>query len=92
MSYSIYECSPKAKVKIKDDAYDDPKPVATEKHYRTKYPFGSLTVGQCFTIPIAEVNEVSLRNACSIYAKRAEKTFTIIRHNEHGVIECARIA
>lgn len=92
MAYEIFDCSPRAKAKIAEDAEANAKPVELEKHYRTKYPFGNLSVGQCFTIPFAEANELSVRNAASIYAKRTEKKFCVLRHNEHACLEVARIA
>ncbi len=64
---------------------------ADNNHRNVKYPFDSLNVGMCFTVPIAEANETSLRLTSCRKTKEGTKRFTVIKHKEHGCIEVARI-
>ncbi len=93
MNYEIKDASPKAKFKIAEGAegvaraVDDSTP-----HHLAKYPFDALAVGQCFTVPIGEANEMSLRMLSSQRGKKVGKKFTVIKHYEYACIEVARIA
>jgi len=91
MAYEVFEASPQAKARIETqiDTFGITEP---SSHHRVKYPFDKLAIGQCFTIPIAEANEVGLRSSAVAAGKRSGgKKFTVIKHREHAIIEVARI-
>lgn len=90
MAYEIYECSPKAKARIKEEIVDLNDTFKSESAL-TKYPFSELKIGQCFTIPISEANESSLRLASTVQSKKQNKKFTVVKHAEQNCIEVARI-
>lgn len=90
MTYEIKECSPQAKAKIK--THEDKVGISINEHVLTKYPFDSLHIGQCFTIPIAEANEFSLRITASSRGKKTGKKFSVIKHAAFNCVEVARIA
>ena len=90
MSYKIQECSPKAKAKIQEGTKKKFDTFASE-HHKAKYPFSMLDVGECFTVPIDEVSELSLRIMASRNAKKLSRKFTVIKHAEYGIHEAARI-
>lgn len=91
MSYSIVDCSPKARAKIV--SFEDNKGVEDElPHQRSKYPWQLLKIGQSFAVPLAEGNEASLRNGAAQFSKKTGKRFTVIRHAEFACFEVARIA
>jgi len=90
MSYEIIEASPEAKAKI--TSYDDVKQPFDNDHYRSKYPFDALKIGQCFTVLSAEANENSIRLTATNRGKKSGKKFTVIKHKDFKLIEVARIA
>lgn len=89
MAYEIYACSDKARAKI--EATEDKFGLDEAKHHRIKYPFHDMHIGSAFAVPFAEGSEASVRNCASAYARKTGKKFTVIRHNEAGVLEVARI-
>lgn len=91
MNFEIYECSQKAKAKIAEGTEDQAGVDTKPGHHRTKYPFAQMHIGQAFAVPMGSGLETSVRTAASIYAKKAGKGFTIIKHSEAGVLEVARI-
>ncbi len=92
MAYEIKDASPKAKFKIAEGAEGTAKPAEEIKpHHLAKYPFDALALGQCFTVPIDEANEMSLRMLSSTRGKKVGKKFTVIKHHEYACIEVARI-
>jgi len=66
-----------------------PKP-AKSSQFTKKYPIDDLQPGTCFTIPVAEANVKSLKTLASKHSKNG-KEFTVITHEEMGVVEFARI-
>ena len=80
MSIEIVSSSPKALEAAKEATKGNPR-----------YPFDKLEVGQSFTIPVAECNLASLQVIASRKSKKVKK-FKILRHEDLGVIEVARIA
>lgn len=89
MSYPIYECSPKARAKIK--GYHEHEMLTVDTHHSSKYKFEMLQVGYAFAVPISEDAEGSLRILATRYGKRYNRKFTVIKHADSGVIEVARI-
>jgi len=91
MAYEIFDCSPEAAKRIESET--DAFGVTERKgNHRTKYPFADLLLGKCFTVPIGEANEASLRNQASASGVRfGGKKFAVIKHVELGVVEVARI-
>ena len=89
MAYDLYPCSPKARAKIETET--DEFGIEGAKHHRTKYPFQYMRIGDAFAVPYAEGSEASVRNCASSFARKTGKGFTVIRHNEAGVLEVARI-
>lgn len=91
MTYSIYECSPKARAKIEseEDKYGVDSAL---NHYRSKYPLPLLRIGEAFAVPFTEGLEASVRNSAAIYGKKTGKKFTVISHKKAAVLEVARIA
>jgi hypothetical protein len=89
MSYAIVEASPQAKVKVetKTDVFG----VQPSSHHRAKYPLSELGLGQCFTVPFADLNEVALRSSVSLFAKKTGKRFTVLKHTNLKLVEVARI-
>lgn len=71
-----------------------PLPSNGSKFNRSKYPFGSMAVGDSFLIAkglsnyAPEVTQV--RAASSWYGKRNKKTFSVRRHE--GTYRCWRVA
>jgi hypothetical protein len=59
--------------------------------YNPIYPFDKLEVGQCFTVPISANKEASLQVIASRKSKKG-RTFRMIKHENLGIIEVARIA
>ncbi len=90
MAYEIFDASPQAKAKIA--SYEDASGVSSNEHHHIKYPFDELKIGQCFTIPIADANETSLRLTASNRGKKTGKKFCVLKHKDFGCIEVARIA
>lgn len=90
MTYEIRVCSPDAQKLI--NSYDDAIGIEHSTSKLTKYPFGSLTIGQCFTIPINEANEFSLRQCSYRAGAKLKKKFAVIKHKDFACIEVARIA
>lgn len=90
MEYRIIEASPEAKAKI--EVSENAKPAFVNEHHRTKYPIDELNVGQCFVVPVAEANEVSLRLTSYKVGKKSGKKFCVIKHKDYGLVEVARIA
>lgn len=90
MKYEIFDASPQAKAKIV--SYEDNAGTSANEHHRTKYPFDELKIGQCFTIPIDEASEQSLRITANNRAKKSGKKFTVLKHREFNCVEVARIA
>lgn len=91
MAYEVIECSPlaRARIETQTDAFGTETP---SPHHRTKYPFGLLKIGQCFTVSYDEGNEGSLRAGAATYGKKAGgKKFTVIKHADRRLIEVARI-
>lgn len=90
MLYPIHEASPKAKALIaagvvpKGDAF-------VNTHHRSKYKFEQVEIGYCFTVPIAEQSETSLRQLAVRYGKKLDRKFAVLKHADYGVIEVARI-
>ena len=64
---------------------------AKAKSLALVYPFDDLQAGQSFTVPKAEANLGSLRAIASRKSK-GEKRFVVIKHEELGVVEVARVA
>ena len=92
MAYPIVESSPQAKAKIQPNASADVPAAEPNEHHRTKYPTDALNVGQSFTVPINEANEMSLRITASKRGKDSGKKFCVIKHAEYGCFEVARLA
>jgi len=90
MTYPIVEASPEAKAKITN--YADVKQTFENDHHRSKYPFDALKIGECFTVPIGEANEASIRITATNRGKKVGKKFTVIKHRDFGLVEVARIA
>ena len=93
MTYQIFEASPQALAKITEEARAKAKPAGqASSHHRAKYPFDELALGQCFTVPISEANEFSLRMGASSTGKKLGKKFCVLKHRDFACIEVARIA
>ena len=90
MPYMIIEASPEAKKLITD--YSDKGDTWPNEHHRVKYPLSELKIGYCFTIPISEASELGLRTSTSIFGKKNNRKFTVIKHREYSCFEVARIA
>lgn len=90
MDYQIFECSPKARAKIKVEIKDLNDTFISESGL-TKYPFSQLKIGQSFTVPIEGAKESSIRLSSTGQGKKQGKKFTVIKHDELGCIEVARI-
>ena len=90
MTYQIFDASPQAKAKIKSE--NDAIGTSCNEHHRIKYPFDELKIGQCFTVPIAEANEASLRLTAFNRSKKTGKKFSVLKHRDFGCVEVARIA
>lgn len=89
--YIITECSPKANQKIEN--FDDPlwAPYINRKGI---YPHGELKIGQCFTVPFADVNDAgaALRTHAYKRGKQLNRKFAVIKHtDEFQCYEIARI-
>lgn len=92
MPYTIVECSPQARAKIKPNDGAEVPAAEPNEHHRTKYPTDALKVGQSFTVPISEANEMSLRITASKRGKDTGKKFCVIKHADYQCFEVARIA
>lgn len=92
MNYQIVECSPKARAKMKPNEGVEVPAEEVNEHHRTKYPTDALKVGQSFTVPIGEANEMSLRITASKRGKDTGKKFCVIKHAEYACFEVARLA
>lgn len=55
------------------------------------YPFALMSVGECFTIPMADAKHKTLETLCSLLAPHLNMRFKIFKHPEHGLIEVARV-
>lgn len=84
----IYECSPKAKIKIKSwtNSQDDLEVLPTKE----KHPWTKLKIGQCFIVGI-DKGEGNLRNLASERSKFLKKKFCVIKHTDKKIFEVARI-
>lgn len=81
--YAIHPASPQAQDHIsKRQPRERPGSV---------YPFASLGVGQCFTVPMAEAKPKTLETLCSLLAPHLNMRFKIFKHESHGLIEVARV-
>lgn len=85
------EASPEAKSKIVEGTVDAVG-ITINVHHKVKYPLAELKIGQCFTIPIAECNETSVRVTANKFGRTYGKKFSVIKHPTHGIYEVARIA
>lgn len=90
--YQIRQASPKAQTKISNR--EDPlwAPYINKKGF---YPYGELMIGDCFTIPLTEINDggTTLRTMTYKWGKRLNRKFAVIKHNdENQCFEIARIA
>lgn len=88
-SVVIYSCSEKAAEKI--TSYTDTVGTSDDLA-NSKYPWRRLKIGQCFTIPIGEVEQSTVRGLASSKGKLMNKKFTVIRHDDQNLYEVARIA
>jgi hypothetical protein len=89
VSYPVHEASPKAKAMIAEGTA--PKgDMFVNTHHRSKYKFEQIEVGYCFTCPLTE-SETSLRNLAGRYGKKLGRKFAVLKHNDFGVFEVARI-
>lgn len=88
MPYPIVECSPKARAMIAEGVVPLNDAIKTNTK---KYPFDALEIGAAFTVPFSENNELSIRQLKIRYGKKLKRSFTVIKHNEHQLIEVARI-
>lgn len=89
MDYPIYTSSPKALKLIQ--SYQDDKGTSVNTHHSSKYKFEQLAIGFSFAVPIAEGKETSLRRLATEYGKKLGKKFSVLKHQEIGMIEVARI-
>lgn len=89
--YNVCRASPRA-LQLIDEGNDKPKgDTFVNTHHRSKYKFEQIDIGYCFTVPFAEANENSLRQMSLIHGKKLKRKFTVIKHNDHGLFEIARI-
>lgn len=87
----IHDCSPIAEARI--HSYDDKFHVKELGHlrYDCVYPFAAMHIGQSIALPIS-LNENTLRSRVSMQnSKSGGKKFTLIRHDDIGFYEIARI-
>ena len=89
MMYQIQACSPQAKQKIKSPI--DKVGVIQTEDMVGKYPCAIMRIGECFTVPMADTTRSRIGVVANYYSKRG-KRFCVIKHDEHGVYELARIA
>lgn len=82
MKINIVDSSPKA------------RGIVPKEEDKKMYPFDQLEVGQSFTIAKSECNWKSVRTC--VYQQNARhkgrKQFTFVIHEEHNLVEVARIA
>lgn len=86
MAYPIYPASPQMNKFIVQGTQID------EYDNGSKYPFAYMNVGESICIPLAELNEKSVRVCMSNIKARTFKVFKMIKHPELGVAEVGRIA
>lgn len=93
--YQIHVASPKAIEKCPKGYEDLPNDTALLADTRAViYPFEIMKVGHCFVVPeegdTARLNS-KLRKAASSASKKMKRSFTVIRHSDHGCFEIARV-
>lgn len=85
MPYPIFPASPEMQKHIVQGAqynqFDD-----------MKYPFAHMNIGESISIPLAELNEKSVRVRMSTAKARYGVTLKMIKHRHLGVAEVGRIA
>ncbi|QBZ71744.1 hypothetical protein [Pseudomonas phage KP1] len=88
----VFEASPKAQALCEWPEGEQVRD--TDEDKSSKYPFKALLIGESFTVSFAESTPgtlPSLRSSASAYAKRLNRKFKVIIHNDHSCIEVARI-
>lgn len=91
MNYAVVQCSQKASMKINKTRAQPDAPAYVNTSALVKYPIDQLEVGQAFAVKYEDSHEGSLRTIVYVRGKKDGKKFTIIRHNDIGVYEVARI-
>lgn len=91
MDYAIVECSQKASMKINSNPEQQVAPTYVNKSVNTKYPIDELEVGKAFLIPIADCKESAVRVLIATRGKKDGKKFCMLKHENYGVFEVARI-
>ncbi len=90
MKHDLFDCSPKAKEKIK--TYDDLIGIDATGEVWAKYPFRTMKIGKCFIVAFEAGKDKSLRTLAAQWKVKTGKVFIVIKHKESKLFEVARIS
>lgn len=89
--YPLYDCSPQARKTIPDANFEIPH---TDKEVvlapNSKYPWGTMKVGQCFVVSMKELSYGSIQSAVYQASARFERKFAIVTHSANQIYEVFR--